>query len=408
MVGVDIDITERRRTEAALQQARKLESLGILAGGIAHDFNNLLVGILGNAELALMELPVDSPAREKLGDIQISSQHAAELTNQLLVYAGRGELLIEVSNLDDLVGETVRLVRSSLSRDVEIEYEASGDPSWINADASQIRQLVVNLLLNAAESLGSRRGTVQVRTGVMWASRAYLADCFAHPELPEGEYAFVEIQDDGCGMDRDELSRIFDPFFSTKSKGRGLGLASTLGIVRGHGGTISVDSEPGRGTTFRVALPHTSSPQAAVADAREETKIVAGGTILVVDDDKTVLSVATRMLSHAGFDVIEVSSGEDAVRTLRERADRISAVLLDVTMPHMSGETTFEELRKIRPGLPVLFFSGHSEEDGASLTRGRQRTAFLRKPFFLAALTQKLDELLSTDDDDSPSGSPAP
>jgi PAS domain S-box-containing protein len=401
MVGVDIDVTERRRTEAALQQARKLESLGILAGGVAHDFNNLLVGILGNAELALTELPDDSSAREKLKDIQTSSHYAADLTNQLLVYAGRGELRIRVSDLGTLVGETVRLVRSSLSRDVEIEFETDGSPTLINADAGQIRQLIVNLLLNATESLDSKRGTVQVATGVMWTSREYLAECFAHAELPEGDYAFVEIRDDGCGMDRDEVSRIFDPFFSTKSKGRGLGLASALGIVRGHGGTIHVESEPGRGTTFRVTLPLTTSPEPEVEEKTECNQVAAGGMILVVDDDPTVLSVATRMLSHAGFEVVEVSNGEDAVTALGDNGDRISAVLLDVTMPHMSGETTFDELRKLRPSLPVLFFSGHSEEDGASLTRIRTRTSFLRKPFTLAELTEKLNDLLSEEADGS-------
>jgi PAS domain S-box-containing protein len=400
MVGVDIDIADRKQAEEALRQASTLESLGVLAGGIAHDFNNLLVGILGNADLAGMDLPPDSPGRESLAAIKEASRKASDLTNQLLVYAGRAEPRVESLDLGAVLAESVRLVRSSLDRGVAIQYQVPPDATRIDADATQIRQVLINLLINASEALGPQQGTIRVVTGVMNATREYLAGCYVGDELPEGDYAFVEVSDDGCGMDAQTLTKIFDPFFTTKSLGRGLGLASALGIVRGHRGGVRVDSDLGRGTTFRLLFPaSTSEPTETAVRA---PRVDAHGTVLVVDDEKTVLSVAERMLTRLGFDVVTVTTGRDALALLRERSDPFEAVMLDVTMPQMNGELTFEELRRLRPDLPVLFCSGHSARDGAALTASRASTAFLRKPFTVVDLADALAGLLDAPEPNHP------
>ena len=246
---------DRRRLETRLQQAEKLESLGVLAGGIAHDFNNLLVGIMGHASLALIELPPNSPARSSIKNIELAAQRAAELTNRMLAYSGKGKFVIQRINLSELAKETMQLLATAISRKIEVRYEFSDSLPQIEGDPSQLRQVVMNLITNASDAIGEHSGTIVIRTGEVYVDREYLATTYLDDDLIEGSYAFLEVSDTGSGMDPDIQAKIFDPFFTTKFTGRGLGLAAVLGIVRGHRGAIKVESIPGRGTTFRVLFP---------------------------------------------------------------------------------------------------------------------------------------------------------
>uniref|UniRef100_UPI002ADE7C8B PAS domain S-box protein n=1 Tax=Tepidiforma sp. TaxID=2682230 RepID=UPI002ADE7C8B len=253
---------ERRRLDQQMQQTQKLESLGVLAGGIAHDFNNLLVAILGNAGLALMELPPESPARQTVQAIETAAQRAAELTRQMLAYSGRGKFVVEPLNLSRLVEEMAHLLEVSVSKRAVLKYRFAPDLPLIEGDATQVRQVIMNLITNASDAIGDRSGVISISTGLMHADRAYLRTAYMDDDLPEGDYVYLEVADTGVGMDEATAARIFDPFFTTKFTGRGLGLAAVLGIVRSHRGAIKLYTEPGRGTTFKILFPVAGPPQA--------------------------------------------------------------------------------------------------------------------------------------------------
>ena len=302
--GVAQDITKRktaeealRQSEAQIQHAQKLESLGVLAGGIAHDFNNLLVGVLGNAEIALMDLPPESPSREELQHISTSAQRAADLTKQMLAYSGKGKFVVQALNLSKLVEEMAHLLEISISKKVGLKYNFGANLPSIEADATQVRQVVMNLIINAAEAVGERSGVVTVSTGVMKADRACLSETYLDENLREGDYVYLEVADTGCGMDEATKEKIFDPFFTTKFTGRGLGLAAVLGIMRGHKGAVKIDSHLNRGTSFQVLFPCSAQPAADFARASGAQEAWQGsGTVLVVDDEEHVRTVAKRML----------------------------------------------------------------------------------------------------------------
>jgi len=387
---------ERNISEKAVQQAQKLESLGVLAGGIAHDFNNLLVGILGNAHLAISQIEPGSSASEPIGEIRKASERAADLIKQLLAYAGRGKVSIETVDLCTMMKEMAELLRSSVPRKIELECSFPDESLWVDADVTQLRQVGMNLVTNAADSIGSGAGIVSVHSGVMTADRTYLSKCQAGDHLPPGDYNYMQIRDTGCGMDEEMMGKIFDPFFTTKANGRGLGLAATLGIVKAHGGALSIDTGPDAGTTFRVLFPRARA-DADVADRDERPRGECRGapaTILVVDDEEMVLNVTKQMLEHIGYHVLTAGSGRDAVTLARELGDELDLVVLDATMPGMDGEETFRALRKLRTDLPVAFCSGHGPVDGAALVAGRRRTAFIAKPFSPETLYRTVARLL--------------
>jgi len=401
-VGIAQDITERKqaeeerqRLEAQVQQAQKLESLGILAGGIAHDFNNLLTGILGNASLALMDLSENAPARPSIEQIEKSSLRAAELTNQMLAYSGRGSFVVVPVDLSKLIWEMMELLESSISKKVTVQHKLRDDLPAVEADVAQIRQVIMNLIVNASEAIGDGEGVITVATGVMDADRGFLAETYMGENLPEGRYVYLEVSDTGRGMDAETKSKIFDPFFTTKFAGRGLGLAATLGIVRGHRAAIKVDSRPARGSTFRVLFPCSDHPAEDLSAAATERKAdpLESGTILVVDDEEAVRQVATRALERAGFTVVTASNGREAVEIFRTHADAIAAVLLDRTMPAMDGEEAFDEIRRIRPDAPVVLSSGYSEQEASEKFAGRGLSGFLRKPYQARSLVEKLREV---------------
>jgi len=350
----------RQRLEARVQHAQKLERLGMLAGGVAHDFNNLLMGILGNANLALSELDRGVCPREVVEEIELAASHAAELTGQLLAYSGKGKFLVRPLDLVETVKKHANLAKSVISDEVTIALQCDPEPAVIEADATQLTQVVLNLITNAAEAYPDGKGVVIIRTGVMQADRHCLSRTYVDDNLPEGQYAFLEVSDAGRGMDKETLAKIFDPFFSTKKVGQGLGLAAVLGIVRGHRGAINVDSRLGEGTTFRVLFPRSDKQVEKIKDKPPPTvdHWRGSGTILVADDESSVRRVVRRMLERYGFTVVTCADGHEAVAIFRERPDEILLVILDVTMPNMDGGKAFREIRRIRPDAKVILSSG--------------------------------------------------
>lgn len=398
------DITERKwaedkrlQLERQMQQTQKLESLGVLAGGIAHDFNNLLTIILGNASLALDELPSVSPAYGSLRAIEESSLRAAELCRQMLAYSGKGQFVIENILLGSLIEDMVSLLKASVSKKAILNLNLRESLPALRGDPSQIRQIIMNLVINASEAIGEHSGVITVSSGVMECSREYLNETYLDESVAEGLYVWVEVSDTGCGMEEDIQHRIFEPFFTTKFTGRGLGLSAVLGIVRGHQGTLKVYSEPGRGTTFKVLFPALPDEKASLTHSSDHVSAdwKGTGTILLVDDEESVRTLGVRMLERIGFTVVSAMDGHEAIDIYREQRDDIVLVLLDLTMPYMDGEETFRELRRIDPTVRVVMSSGYTESEIAPRFAGKRLSGFLQKPYALNELTKCLRYALS-------------
>jgi two-component system cell cycle sensor histidine kinase/response regulator CckA len=379
------DITERKRAEeerrhleAQILHAQKLESLGVLAGGIAHDFNNLLTAVLGHASFALMQLPAESVACPMLREIEKAAQRAAELTQQMLAYAGKGRFVVQSLRLDTLVQEMTKLLQTVVSKKAAVELHLG--PATIEGDATQIRQVVMNLMTNASEALEGNLGTIRVRTGIRQADTAYLRSPFFAEELPAGDYAFIEVEDNGCGMSGETVARIFDPFFTTKFTGRGLGLAAVLGIVRSHRGVIKVTSTPGRGSLFEVLFP-SAAPKVEPAALGQKSLPRGQGTVLVVEDEPSVRDFAQRVLESAGFQVRSAADGREALELFVRHGPELVAVLLDLTMPRMDGLEVLRHLRGLSAKVPILVMSGYREVDVAPRLAGLGATRVIQKPF---------------------------
>lgn len=401
--GISIDMTdllraeeERRRLQEQIQQTQKLESLGVLAGGIAHDFNNLLMGILGHASLALEEMGPGAPGSDSIQQIETAALRAAELTKQMLAYSGRGKFVIEPVHVSSLVEEMSRLLRVSISKTAEIACHLDPELPMIEADVGQIRQIVMNLIVNASDAIGEREGKITLRTGTIDAKRADLESAYMPEVPPEGKYIFIEVSDDGIGMDAETRSRIFEPFFTTKMTGRGLGLAAVLGIVRGHHGAIECDSQLGKGTTFRVLLPVPAVvPNPAERNnGRKLTLKSVKGTVLIVDDDETVRLIACRIVERMGFQVLLAVDGRDGLDVFREHARQITVVLLDMTMPRMNGDEALERMRQIDPSVPIILTSGYNETEISGRFAGNGPAGFIQKPYRPRELYEKLASVL--------------
>ena len=397
---------EQRALEAKMQQTQKLESLGVLAGGIAHDFNNMLTTILGNASLALMDLPPGLASREYLEEIVNSSRRAAELCGQMLAYSGRGRFVVELVDLSVLVRDTAHMLELSVAKKAPIEMRLAENLSRVEADATQLRQVIMNLVINAAEAIDGKDGVITVSTRITRCDRACLDATLSPDVLPEGEYVTLEVRDTGCGMDPATQAKIFDPFFTTKFTGRGLGLAAVLGIVRGHHGAVRVKSTPGEGTTFTILLPPTQAiygpaplPHASAVAAKP---LEQKGTILLVDDELPVRNVAARLLERLGFRVLPAKDGIEAVTLFREHAARVDCVLLDLTMPGLDGIATFHELQQIRPDVRAVLASGYSEQELGRQFAQDGLAAILQKPYTIGALTATLARVLGTASIDAP------
>ncbi|MBA3848599.1 MAG: hypothetical protein C0502_01210 [Opitutus sp.] len=402
LLGITRDITLRRKAEEEhrligrkLQETQKLESLGVLAGGIAHDFNNLLTGVLGNVGLARLEAPPGWVGADNLAQIEKAALRAADLCKQMLAYSGKGRFIVQPISLNELLEETTHLLQISISKKATLQLTLDPALPAISADATQVRQVVMNLVINASEALGDRNGQITVTTGRVTATPAYLATVQFQTEIAPGEYVFLEVGDNGCGMDRETLARIFDPFFTTKFTGRGLGLAAVLGIVRGHKGAIKVYSEPGRGTTFRVLLPPVSgAPQPLNRPGAPAPEWRGQGHVLVIDDEESVRNVARSVLVYCGFTVEEAADGATGVALFSGAPQRFTAVLLDLTMPQMDGEEAFRQLRLLNPGVCVVLMSGFNRVDAINRFVGKGLAGFVQKPFEVQTLVTELSRVL--------------
>jgi signal transduction histidine kinase len=369
---------ERESIELQALQTQKLESLGLLAGGIAHDFNNLLVSILGNAELAELHLSSSSPALRHLHLVKTAGDRAAGLTNQLLAYAGHGQLRTRVLDLNQVVEEISQLLHMAVARKAEVVFELYPELPLIEADPTQLEQVVLNLITNAAEAISSAPGQIHIRTGIEDQDSTDSKD----------SHVFLEVQDNGCGMDESTRVQMFDPFFSNKGEGRGLGLSAMLGIVRAHNGVIQVNSIEGLGTTIRVVLPCTPLLSPMTEIPKKTVPLHGEGrTILVVDDDEDSRLTTFDLLVTRGFEVIAASSGPEGIALLKENGDQVFAVVLDMTMPGMGGVEAFESMEAMRPGIRVVMVSGFTAEVRLRGLLADKRIRFLGKPF-------RMDELV--------------
>jgi len=408
-VGSVIDVTartaaeeERVLLETKVREVQKLESLGVLAGGIAHDFNNLLVGILGNASVSLLDMPVSSPAHAAVTAIERAARDAASLTRQLLAYAGKGRFLLEPLDLSVLVRQLRPVLQTALGARASLVSELAEQLPVVHADAEQLRQAIVNVVTNAAEAIGERAGTVKVVSTEETLGDARLGRCVSGHRAKPGLFSCITVEDDGIGMDEATLARVFDPFFSTRLAGRGLGLAATLGIVHGHSGALDVTSATGRGTTMRLYFP------AAYSEKERTASIPANNTgataqrsrlrVLVVDDDAHVRALAHRVLERLQYDAAEVSDGVEALDFLRADPTVVDAVLLDMTMPRMNGEDTLRGIRALAPWMPVILMSGHDEREVTPRLLEHGLGGYLQKPFTVDALASMFARVVGPPD----------
>jgi len=388
------DITDRRRAEDALRQAQKLESLGVLAGGIAHDFNNLLTAILGNTEVALDRIPDDPWLREALQRIEATTQRGADLARQLLAYAGKGHFAVKPQDLNRIIQQMGDLLAVSISKKVALCYDLQPGLPPVEADSAQFQQVVMNLVINASEAIGDKPGTVTLRTRAVEYSQAGLSEGFPGQVLEPGLFVRMEVEDDGCGMDAETIGRIFDPFFSTKFTGRGLGLSAMLGIVRGHRAGIHVESVPGTGTTFVLLFPASEATVFAEPDRPVDPHPVAG-TVLVADDEAIIRELAREALEASGLQVIEARDGQEAVELFRERAGQVDLVLLDMTMPRMGGAEAFRLIRQMAPSARILLTSGYTQQESLDALADLTPDGFLQKPFRVRDLVARVREVMA-------------
>jgi len=394
-IALLMDITERRRFEDQLRRSQRLESIGTLAAGVAHDFNNLLTVIQGNADIMSMDLQQTHPHFERLQEVLRQVQSAKRLTGQLLGYARKGRFEVSLLDLNQIIRETAETFGRT-RKEISIHVELDPELEVFEGDAGQIEQLVLNLLLNAGDAMPGQ-GNLDIQTRNV--SHEEISGSIFTPK--EGPYAMIAVHDTGIGMDQETRERIFEPFFTTKQMGRGtgLGLASVYGAVKGHGGYVDVESEIGKGTTFRIYLPIKRSasveiPVESEQDRPDSSQPQRRGTILLVDDEQAVLKVATEILRKLRFNVLAAENGSKALRLYRKNRKQIVLVILDIVMPGMGGSEVFRELRNLVPEVKVLLCSGYSIQGEADRLIGIGASGFIQKPFSLRSLEQSIDDIL--------------
>jgi signal transduction histidine kinase/CheY-like chemotaxis protein len=393
---------EQMELERQMLHSQKLESLGVMAGGVAHDFNNLLQSIIGNLELALREIAENSRPQKHIANAMISCRHAAHLTNLMLTYTGSGYVVKKELSLNDLIRENVSMLQATALSAVSTEMHLSPEIPSILADEAGIQQIVMNLIINAAESIETQPGIIRLTTGFQRYDKNFLAGSLLEKKPEPGLYLFLDVSDNGCGISEENLTRLFDPFFTTKFSGRGLGMSAVMGIIKVHGGALFVESEPGKGTTFKILLPTQESAVAGATSAQINpippqpafTDGELSGMALVVDDEKSVLKTCAKMVKLLGFTVITASDGVDAVVKFREHADEIVIVLMDLTMPKMDGISAMNEIYGIRPGTRVLLASGFNEEELGERLQGQQPSGFIRKPYSMNELEAEIRRVM--------------
>jgi len=386
---------ERKKLEARIWQRQKFESLGLMAAGVAHDFNNLLTSILGNASLALLDLEPGTAPYSNVKHVEEAARRAADLSTQMLAYSGQRRFLMQTLDLSELIGQIHDLIQTAIPEKIRIEYDLAHPLPHFDGDSNQVQQMLLDILTNSAEAIGESEGVIRVRTGMDTIPCEDLSDAYIN-DLPPGRCVYVEIGDTGCGMDAETRDRIFDPFFTTKFTGRGLGLAAVLGIVRGHKGAIQVRTDLDKGTTMRVFFScektHAAAPAPRALDASSVADTSAGHhkTVLVVDDDPQVRDVTRVILERYGFIVVTAADGAEGLITFRNSPDAFSLALVNFSMPRMDGRQLFQEIRKLRPGTPVIICSGYSEFEIARRFVEESPTAFVQKPFQAHTLIEKI------------------
>ncbi len=399
MYGIRTDINqqkkheeERQRIFEQLQQTQRLESMGVMAGGIAHDFNNILMTIMGNAELTLDELPDTAPERHSIIEIINASKNAAELCRQMLAYSGKG--IIEKKNFAilDLIENTINMLKTSISNKTALNLNLKKNLPFIYADPTQVRQILVNLAINASEAMEKYGGVITISTGIAGDLSSSSIQGYVVEAAADGPHVYFEVADNGEGFDPKLVRRIFEPFFSTKFTGRGLGLSAVAGIVRSHKGALYVQSEPGRGSIFRVFFPAVTSPGDESKIQAEEDALQKKGTVMLVDDEDSVRIVTVRMLQKLGLDVVSAIDGRQAVEIFRKDHKNIAVVLLDLTMPLMNGEETYRELQKIDPDVKVILASGYSKDVVSLRFTDQEEIYCLQKPYTMAKLRSVLSK----------------
>jgi nitrogen-specific signal transduction histidine kinase/CheY-like chemotaxis protein len=388
IAGVGMDITERRKLEEKVRHAAKLESLGVLAGGIAHDFNNLLTGILGNASL-LREMVPAASSSGLLNNVIRASERAAQLSRQMLAYSGRGQFSVQPVDVSRQVREFVSFLETTVSKNVAIRLRVDDSLPMVEGDEGQLQQVIMNLVVNASEAIGEKEGWVEVSTRMETSSSPLVSDLLPSQELPPGEYVVLQVADNGSGMDDATRAKIFDPFYTTKFTGRGLGLAAVLGIIRGHRGTIRVNSHPGVGTCFQVFFPASRKTVERSLFTLSNDSFQGAGTVLVVDDEEIVRIAARTVLESFGYTVLEGENGREALRVYERHSNEVSVVLLDMTMPVMSGVETLQHLLKVDPEAVVIATSGYNESEATQMF-GSAIAGFIQKPYTAPDLGRKI------------------
>ncbi|MFW6332674.1 MAG: response regulator [Thermodesulfobacteriota bacterium] len=405
------DISERKQAEAdrrqmenRIQTLQRMESLMVMAGGIAHDFNNILMVVIGNMEIGMDDPGLSPQALKNLMESKNAALRAADLVKQMLAYSGKGHFVVEPVRLNEAIQETAELLKTTCGSHAELKIRPSSESPVIDADKSQLTQIIMNLIINACESLDQTDGgRVTISTGVEICDtaclKATLSDAWLGYDEPlkEGRYAFLEVKDEGCGMDPETRRRIFEPFFSTKFQGRGLGLPSVLGIIRGHQGFIRVDTQVSQGTVIRVLLPvpeQVDNPSSAELSLAAREVLAGEGLILVVDDEPSVRRLIRMMLEKMGYEVITAADGNEAVRVYHARSDVLALIVMDLTMPGMGGVDTFQALQRAGCDIPVVLASGYSEAQLRTQHGEKGFAGFLHKPFQKQTLSEMLVQVL--------------
>lgn len=395
-IGIAVDITHQKQTEEALRHSQRVESLGLLAGGVAHDFNNLLTAMLAQSSLALAKLPQENPGRPHVERAMKAAERAADLTHQLLAYSGRTPLQMRPVNLNVLIDENQHLFEVAIPKTVRLQANLTHPLPFVEADAGQMQQIIMNLILNAADAIGNRQGVVAISTDTVLVNSMDEPQPRNKERLLPGKYVKVSVRDDGVGMDTQTMARIFDPFFTTKSSGRGLGLAVVQGIAHSHKGHLGVDSIPGQGTVFRLLFPALTTVQENEEIAEETSpEIGAKGLVLVIDDEEHVRTAVTDTLEIAGITAVVAENGQAGIEIYRKRRSEIHLVLLDMSMPGLNGEETMLRLQRINPNVPVLLSSGYSQAEVSGRYREMGFLGFLQKPYEASKLLKIINQHLS-------------
>jgi len=406
-IGMMRDITERRRQEMQqhliderIERAQRLESLGVLAGGIAHDFNNILSSVLGNTELLRLDLgALDADAEDCLQNIETGCNHAADLCRQMLAYAGKGRYVIESVNVSELVLGMEKLIRVSVPKSVVVNKDLCEALPMIQADVAQTEQVVLNLLTNAADAIGDTEGEIQLTTGVQTLADSDLVAFEGSEAMRAGVFVFLEVKDSGCGIKPEDMAHLFEPFFTTKFTGRGLGMSAILGILRSHHGGIQINSTPGKGTTIRVVIPAQASDAdmgAAVAEKAETSQQdwQGSGSVLIIDDERTLRDMAGKMLKRMGLEPVAVESGSQALALLAEKKGAFRVVILDLTMPGLTGAEVLVEIRRLYPDLKVIISTGYGQHALYEHFGSCTPDGFVPKPYRYHQLMEAMQKVL--------------